>query len=206
MTHEKAPSQSNEFCKEANRLSQRVILVNTLSFYMFSKSFTISLGCTFLCHHGKCTNLLWIDTTAWWGIPLSQDGGTPSRKQEVTPIQPGRGLPPSQNGDDYSFIEIPHLAGWGYTSPPLDWMEVPLLFGRMGDLPPIPPGDKAAKRILAMCRMVCLLRSRKRTFLLNNSFECQPLHIQISMYCFSSLFRKFASNVAMFSLAILGNY
>ena len=84
---------------------------------------------------------------AWPGggrYPIRPDGGeVPPSQDRGYPIQPNRGYP--------------HQGGWGYPRP--GWMGVP-------PPPPSPPTeDRAAQRVLATRRAVCLLRSRRSTFL-----------------------------------------
>ena len=92
------------------------------------------------------------------GYPILPDGSTHIQQWEI-PFQPDgrvptssliRGVPLSRDG-----VPPPHQAGWGYSG----WTGVSP--SRDG----ISPGDRAAQRVLATRRAVCLLRSRRRTFL-----------------------------------------
>ena len=81
------------------------------------------------------------------GVPHSADGGVPHPAGSYPILDPGGGIPPSRGGESHPRSK------WG--SPPIqDWMGYPQ------------SGDRAAYRALATRRAVCLLRPRRRTFLL----------------------------------------
>ena len=121
--------------------------------------------------HLKCVkkcNLLMED---WWGVLR------PS--QESTPLpRLGWGVPPVGTGWGTSQLGLdgihPTETGWGTPPSHRDWMGVPPLPIGTGwgcpqlrldggtRSPPLRLGDRAATR-----RAVCLLRSRRRTFLLS---------------------------------------
>ena len=87
--------------------------------------------------------------------PSGLDGGTPVRTgwgKSSTPIRTGWVISPSRIGWGYLLVRT----GWGYL-PYWDWMGFP---------PPL-PGDTTAGRALATQQTVCLMRSRRRTFLFN---------------------------------------
>ena len=113
-------------------------------------------------------------TPSWvqMGVPHSADGGTPSRiRMGGTPIQDWMGYPPSRPGMGGIPWGTPHPRldgvpphpdlGWGYPGTPVqDWI---------GN----PPPPQSAKWALATRRVVCLLRSRRRTFLFWGFFFCK---------------------------------
>ena len=84
----------------------------------------------------------------WMGYPPVQDwmGYPPPHCQILD------GYPLCPRLDGYPPAPIPRLDG----IPPCPWLD---------GVPPTPSGDWSAKRALATRRAVCLLRSRKRTFL-----------------------------------------
>ena len=118
-----------------------------------------------------------------WGIPPSflMGAGTPIPPNGGTPILPNVGeVPPSSLTPWYP----PVRTGWGTPTIETGWRYLPpsgldggnpqpplALDGGtpcqnwMGYPPTPQSGDKAAKRALATRRAVCLLRSRRRTFL-----------------------------------------
>ena len=99
-----------------------------------------------------------------WGLLHPADGGYPIQDQDLG-LNPG--YPSSKTGRGTLLSKT----GWG-TLPPL-------LQDRIGYClaPPLPSGDRSAKRALATWRALCLLRSRRRTSLL----EYLQLHIHIYM-------------------------
>ena len=68
---------------------------------------------------------------------------------------------------------VPHPSWWGYPSsqetgcgaPCQDWVGYPLPLSGLDEGTPCPSGDRAAESVLATRRALCLLRSRRRTFL-----------------------------------------
>ena len=98
-------------------------------------------------------------------VPCSFPGpfqGVPQSFWGVPPARPGWGIPPARTGMVYPWPGQdgvpPHHVRMGY--PP--WPD-------QDGVPP-PPQDRAAERALATRRAVCLLRSRRRTFLLSFAF------------------------------------
>ena len=128
------------------------------------------------------------------GVPILPDGGNPILPDEgVTPSFLIKDYP---HLVDFDWMGYPPLGldgvpplvgtGWRYPSPNWDWMEVPPphqdwleyplphqdwvgvphCWDWMGVPHPSLSGDRAAERALATRPAVCLLRSRRRTFLL----------------------------------------
>ena len=109
-----------------------------------------------------------------------KEGGTPARSVWGTPIGTGWGYPPSPVWT--AWMGIPAIrTGWGYShhlsgldggTPPLVGQDgVPPLDGGtpspagQDGVPPPPQGDRTAQRVLATQGVVCLLRSRRISFL-----------------------------------------
>ena len=97
--------------------------------------------------------------------PMSFPEGFPSAWSHfpvwgLLPSSPDRGYP-GKVSIGYPPLGTPIKTGWVYPASELDgcipWQD------RMGHPPS--PGDRAAERILATRRAVCLLRSHKRIFL-----------------------------------------
>ena len=97
----------------------------------------------------------WSHVPSWEEYPFQSQWGVPHPVLMGYLSQVSMGYPP------------PIGTGWGY--PPgqdwIGWNPPPFHWDWIG-VPP-PPGDRSGERVLAMRRAVCLLRSCRRTFLLN---------------------------------------
>ena len=93
------------------------------------------------------------------------DGGYP-----IPGLDGGVGVPPARTGWSTTPPGLdgvsPTRTGWGTPLTRTGWGTLPLARNGWGTLSP-PPLDRAAKRALAMQWEVCLLHSRRRTFLSN---------------------------------------
>ena len=102
--------------------------------------------------------------SGWWGAPI------PGMDREVTPSQVWiggtpillMGVHPSKTRMGGVPCSTPYQA-WMVYPPVQDWMRYPFIQDWMG-YPPT-SGDRSAQQALARRWVVCLLRSRKRTFL-----------------------------------------
>ena len=121
-------------------------------------------------------------------------GGTPSSLMGVLPHPVPMGGTPSSPDRQSNGGGVPWPGQYG-VPPPSDWMGYPppaLQQGRMGTPPPpagqdgvpLSQGERATERVLVMWQAVCLLRSRRRTFLLwqNVAVHRFPLLLQLFIH------------------------
>ena len=123
---------------------------------------------------------LWVQVLSQ-GVPQSQVGGITQYQVERVPqsqvgCTPGLGYPPSWTGLGYPPVPDrtrihPPDQDWGTLPARWDW-GIPPSQDRAGVPPPpsqdwsgVPSLPRTAERVLTTRRVVCLLRSRRRTFL-----------------------------------------
>ena len=102
---------------------------------------------------GGGAGVRWTHPQVSMGIGGGGMRGTPSPGLDWGGVSGWRGYPPSSVGAK--------IRGWGRW----DWMGYPPVQDWMGYPQPLQSGDRAVKRALVTRRAVCLLRSRRRTFL-----------------------------------------
>ena len=124
------------------------------------------------------------------GYPIWPMGGYPHPSRQGGP-HPSRGwVPPAGQRGEY-----PHLAdgkryprGWDWIGIPHRGPPSPSTPSLPPSPPPPPSGDRATERTLGTRYSVCLLRSRRRTFL----FQFKIMHYELIQFkCFYFIFKIF---------------